>query len=66
VTCTENGRIVERESSRHGPCDPAILPTLLTAVLLFLVRPPEVPLAAIVIGLVLFAVVLVSTIPGAP
>jgi hypothetical protein len=64
VACVENGRIAERESSRHGPRDPAILPTLLTAVLLFLVRPPKVPLAAIV-GLMLFAVALVSTVPGA-
>lgn len=38
---------------------------LLTAVLLLLVRPPEVPLTAFVVGLMLFAVALVSTVPGA-
>ncbi|CAA9460503.1 MAG: hypothetical protein AVDCRST_MAG14-2356 [uncultured Rubrobacteraceae bacterium] len=67
MACVENGRLVERELSRHGPREPAILPTLLTAVLLLLVRSPEVPLAAtVVVGPVLFAVALVSTMPGAP
>lgn len=62
----ENGRIVECESSHHGPCDPAILLALLTIVLLLLVHPPKVPLAAFVVGLMLFAVVLVSTAQGRP
>ena len=40
---------------------PGILATLATAVLLIFVRPQQVPLAAVILGLALFAVIVVST-----
>ncbi len=40
---------------------PGILVTLATAVLLIFVRPPQASLVAVVLGLVLFAVIVVST-----
>lgn len=40
---------------------PGILATLATAMLLIFVRPQQVPLAAVILGLALFAVIVVST-----